>query len=101
MRVLPALSFSAPRAAAAGALLTFGVAALALSWDMLARVPAAFERMGHMVDPEVVLLFVPLCALVFVLAVEVVRMSGNGRLPNPRPAMPRLPRHWRERRNSP
>jgi hypothetical protein len=101
MRVLPALSLSTPRAAAAGALLTFGVAALALSRDVVARAPAAFERMGHMIDPEVVLLFVPLCALVFVLAVEVVRMSGNGRLPDPGPAMPRLPRHWNERRNLP
>jgi hypothetical protein len=83
----------------AGALLTLGLAALAFSTGVLAPVPGTFARMAEMVDSEVVILFVPLCALVFALAVEVVRMSGGGRLPDPRPAR-RLPRGWNEQPRS-
>jgi hypothetical protein len=98
MRALPrflTLRSSGSRAVVAGALVTFSLAALLLSTDVPARISSAFARMGQMVEGEVVVLFVPLCALVFALAVEVVRMTGGGHLPEPRPAT-RLPRGWHE-----
>jgi hypothetical protein len=65
------------------------------AWAILSGVGATtlnFLRLT--VDPEVVVLFVPLCVLVLALAFEVVRFALRGSLPAEGPRSVRSIRSW-------
>ena len=71
--------------------LTLGVAGAALWTGAAADALALLQRT---VDTQVVLLFVPLCALVFAITIEVVRMAAADTLPSRHATPRRLPRGW-------
>jgi hypothetical protein len=69
---------------------TLGVAALAI----LNGAAEILARLQQTVDPQVMLLFVPLCALVFAITFEVVRIAARGSVPAEHSAPRPLPRGW-------
>lgn len=74
------------------------IAALAGLAFAVAALPAPAAEMARAIDTEVVILFVPLCALMLVLLFEVGRMALRGpvAVPNGPEREARAIRHWPE-----
>ncbi len=79
------------RSAIVAFVLTMGVVGTALYTGAAENFAA---RLAQTVDGEVVLLFAPLCALVFALTFEVIRIAVRNTVPAPHAVRRRAPRGW-------
>ena len=79
------------RSAGIAFVLTLGLAAWAISSGVAA---AGLSFLNRSVEPEVVMLFVPLCALILAIAFEVTRIVARGTLPGTRLRPRRQSRAW-------
>ena len=79
------------RSAIVAFFLTLAISGIALYTGAVTRGIASLQES---VDTQVVLLFVPLCALVFAMVFEVVRMSSTTTLPTSAAEPRRIPVGW-------
>ena len=99
MRETSPFATEAARAFASAALAALAAAlALRLGLQHLPRpmLPQGLSRLPSQVDPGVVLLFVPLCALMLAMLAEAVRLIHRGALPDEAPPHARAIAHWQD-----
>ena len=76
--------------------LAFGLAFVAIAMAASRFLPQALPALPHQIDMGVIALFVPMCALVLAIVVQVLTMTLNGAVPEQNQPHARAISHWRE-----
>ena len=76
--------------------LAFGLAFVAVAMAASRFLPHGLPALPHQIDVGVIALFVPLCALVLAIVVQVLTMTLNGAVPEQNHPHARAISHWRE-----
>jgi hypothetical protein len=76
--------------------LAFGLAFVAIAMAASRFLPQALPPLPHQIDMGVIALFVPMCALVLAIVVQVLTMTLNGAVPEQNQPHARAISHWRE-----
>ena len=76
--------------------LAFGLAFVAVAMAASRFLPHGLPALPRQIDMGVIALFVPLCALVLAIVVQVLTMTLNGAVPEQNHPHARAISHWRE-----